>query len=126
MLDEYKLRRLPGGFSPFQLMFKVPPHIIHAEGTSMLVDSAVDHRANSLMICCARRANLVMEKLVSHKRSEVERSFAFQVGDWVLFAQGQSLDSTVKWPEIVSKYYGSCRIIRARHTRYILESTHGP
>ena len=49
----------------------------------------------------------------------------FEVGEYVLVAKGTALSATVKWPSFSSKYFGPCKIVRARHPRSHPVSEHG-
>lgn len=104
VLFEYSRRRLLSGFSPFELMFGVPPRLVHTDATSALTNITQDHRVNELLAFRMWRAGRIMEQLRRQEQMGVARGVRFQVGDWVLVAHGQSLSSTVKWPVLTSQY----------------------
>lgn len=45
------------------------------------------------------------------------REVRIKVGDELLVAKGAALEAMHKWPIAVSKFYGPCRVVRARHPR---------
>lgn len=70
---------------------------------SILIDVTIDRRENELMACRAWRVHRVTKQLLCQGSSGAKGSVKLQVGDWVLFAHGQSLGSAVKCPALVSK-----------------------
>lgn len=48
----------------------------------------------------------------------------FQVGDLVLIPHGKAVDKTTKWPGYKSGFYGPCKVTKAKHPLYQVQSPH--
>ena len=116
----YRRRRLAEGFSPFELMYGVPPRMGQADQKPLLHASTTNNRSIELSAASAARATRInSQENISQKPI---RTRQFSVGDQVLVAKGQALSSSVKWPPLTSRYYGPCEIVKAKHPRYHLTS----
>ena len=124
VLYGYRRRALSNGVSPFELMYGVPPRMDpRAEiGASLVVPSSDIHRRLELLAGSVPRA--IRSGASEEKRVAVASSHFFRQGEKVLVARGTAFGGT-KWPANVSKFYGPCSILEARHPRYVLESRHG-
>ena len=85
--------------------------------------SEVCHREMELLHATAMRA------MRTAGRGDIapvtpDRKASFKIGDEVLIAKGAALGAMKKWPIAVSKFYGPCRVVRTRHSRYTLVSPH--
>ena len=124
ILYGYCGRALSNDVSPFELMYGVPPRTDpRAEiGPSLVVPSSDIYRRLELLAGSVPRA--IRSGASEEKRIAVASSHFFRQGEEVLVARGTAFGGT-KWPANVSKFYGPCRILEARHPRYVLESRHG-
>ena len=100
--------------SPFELMYGVPPQMDYraVTGASLIIPS-LDHRRR-LEVLAGSVPREVRSGASVEKKLEVSSPHFFEVGDELLFARRTSFDGT-KWPALVSKFYGPCRVLRVRH-----------
>ena len=91
-------------------------------GASMVVTSSDIHRRLKLLAGSVPRA--IRSGASEEKRIAVASSNFFRQGEKVLVARGTAFGGP-QWPAYVSTFYGPCRILEARHPRYVLESRHG-
>lgn len=119
----YRCRPLTHGKSPFELLYGVRPRITSAEAPSTISGTA-EGRAVDIIALSGVRTGLQLKE-VEGRENSTRCAKEYKVGDSVLVAYGKALDSSVKWPAFKSRYFGPCRVIRARHPLYDLESTQG-
>ena len=91
-------------------------------GSSLVIPSSDIHRRLKLLAGSVPRA--IRPGASEEKRIAVASSQFFRQGEKVLVARGTAFGGT-KWPSNVSKFYGPCSTLDARHPRYVLESRHG-
>ena len=110
--------------SPFELTYGFPPRMDpRAEiGASLVIPSSDIHRRLELLAGSVPRA--IRSGASEEKRIAVASSHFFRQGEKILVARGTAFGCT-KWLANMSKFYGPCSILEARHPRYVLESRHG-
>ena len=120
----YRRYALRNGVSPFELMYGVPPRMNPGAkiSPSLFVPSSDGHRRLQILAGSVPRA--IRSGDSAEKRIAVASSHFFLHGENDLVARGTAFGGT-KRPANVSKFYGLCRILEARHPRYVLESRHG-
>jgi Integrase core domain len=117
ILYGYRRRRQSDGLSPFELIYGTQPRLTGVDPVSFIEEPAEEHRRVELLAYQAVRAS-------RRTLDNATESNAFSVGDKVLVAHGQAMGPT-KWPSLVSKWYGPCKVIAVDHPRYHLRSTSG-
>ena len=110
------------GAAPFELMYGVPPRMDGTEVGPFITSSTEENRRMEQMATTMLRAVRSDRKPPKQETRGIRK---FEVGEYVLVANGTALSATVKWPSFSSKYFGPCKIVRARHPRYHLVSEHG-
>ena len=93
---------------------------------SSLTAGEVVGRELVLMAAMGKRAGrIVRQKERAEALHRARSSRWLEVGDQVLVLKGAATSMTMKWPIDKSKFYGPCRVVNAKHPRYILESSKG-
>ena len=121
VLYGYRRRRLAEGCSPFELLYVHPPRLSSVDATPLLPACTLAHRQIELLASANLRAKRHDHHTKSPSRKTTEAS---QIGEKVLVCRGGALHTTVKWPSLISKYYGPCTVRNSDHPRYVLCSQH--
>ncbi len=122
----YRRRRNSNGYSPYQLMYGHPPRIANTDSTSPINNSDSDPKiARNLELLATE--NLRAEQRLSKSKPKCIKGkiLKFHVGEKVLVAHGNATKKNVGWPAFKSKFYGPCKIRKAFHPYYELESRSG-
>ena len=123
ILYGYRRRRLSDCFSPFELMYGVKPPARPQTDPNQIRWGGVNARNLELLATLALRATRIARQMdMKSKKRKVVPQRQFNVGNQVLVARGTSLGGLKKWPLGESRYYGPCRVVRAKHPRYTLVS----
>ena len=109
------------GFSPFELMYGVPPRMQGNDAKPLLNCTTDAHRELELMAVTPARAARVLRQTQERKPSGKERGYS--VGDTVLLAKGKSLTAPTR--VFSTKYQGPFRVTEIGHPRYHLVSQGG-
>lgn len=118
----YRRRPLAEGISPFQLLYGVSPRLMPTEKDGGNGIMTLSHRRMEILAALGPRAQRAQGGKTSAKRRLPGKEYA--VGDLVLVAHGSAL-TNMKWPSFKSKFYGPCKVVSAKHPRYILRSSTG-
>ena len=122
VLYGYCRRRMAQGAAPFELMYGVPPRMDGTEVGSLIPSSTEENRRMEHMATTTLRAVRSDRKPPKQETRGIRK---FEVEGYVLVAKGTALSATLKWPSFSSKYFGQCKIVRARHPLYHIVSEHG-
>jgi hypothetical protein len=117
ILYGYRRKRQADGRSPFEILYGAKPRLTGVDPVSLIDEPTEAHRQIELLAYRAARAS----RRTSKMNQEENR---FKVGDQVLVVHGPAL-GLVKWPALLSKWYGPCMVVRVDHPRYHLESPNG-
>ena len=122
VLYGYRRRKMVVGLSPFELLYGVLPRMQPGDKEPLSGVSELRHREMELLHSRVMRAMRITGRGATPSTDGGETSF--NVGDEVLVAKGAALGNMLKRPIALSKFYGPCRVVRARHPRYTLVSPH--
>ena len=118
----YRRRQMADGFSPFELMYGVPPRMQENNAARPLLNCTTDiHREMGLIATASARASRLLRQNQDRKPSGKERRYA--VGDTVLLAKGKSRTAPTR--VFSTKYQGPFRVTEISHPRYHLVSQGG-
>ena len=122
VLYGYRRRKMVVGLSPFELLYGVLPRMEPGDKEPLFGISEVRHREMELLHSRAMQAMRITGRGATPLTDGRETSF--NVGEEVLVVKRAALGNMQKWPIALSKFYGPCRVVRARHPRYTLVSPH--
>lgn len=114
-----------GNPSPFQLMYGTSLWMSGDDPTCLATDPFnVSTREVELMANLFDRARKCDEQRRQVGRRKEGKQVLFNVGDEVLVVKRSALGA-MKMGFLQSKWYGSCRVVRALHPRYMLSTCNG-